>query len=65
MKILLEKIAKLFEVKSLVTISMTIAMVLLLTGVFSPPDYVFALFSTTYGSVITYFFTKKNNKESE
>lgn len=63
--ILLEKFAKLIEVKSIVTISMTIAMVLLLTGVFNPPDYIFALFSTTYGAVITYFFTKKDKKESE
>lgn len=65
MNILLEKFAKLIEVKSIVTISMTIAMVLLLTGVFNPPDYIFALFSTTYGAVITYFFTKKDNKESK
>ena len=63
--ILVEKLAKLIEVKSLVTISMTIAMVLLLTGVFNPPDYIFALFSTTYGAVITYFFTKKETKDGE
>ena len=60
-----EKFAKLIEVKSIVTLSMTLAMVLLLTGVFNPPDYIFALFSTAYGSVITYFFTKKDSKESE
>jgi hypothetical protein len=65
MKILLEKFAKLIEVKSLVTLSMTLAMVLLLTGVFNPPDYIFALFSTAYGAVITYFFTRKDSKEGE
>lgn len=65
MKILLEKFAKLIEVKSIVTLSMTLAMVLLLTGVFTPPDAILALFSTTYGAVITYFFTKKDSKESE
>jgi hypothetical protein len=59
-----EKLNKLFEVKSIVTILMTICMVLLLTGIFNPPDYIFALFSTTYGAVITYFFTRKN-KEGE
>ena len=60
-----EKISKLFEVKSIVTILMTACMMLLLTGVFNPPDYIFALFSTTYGSVITYFFTRKNTKDGE
>lgn len=65
MKTLIEKFAKLIEVKSIVTLSMTVAMVLLLTGVFNPPDAILALFSTTYGAVITYFFTKKDSKESE
>ena len=60
-----EKISKLFEVKSIVTILMTVCMILLLTGIFNPPDYIFALFSTTYGSVITYFFTRKNTKDGE
>lgn len=61
-----EKFAKLIDVKSIVTLTMTGAMVLMLTGVFNPPTEVFALFSTAYGSVITYFFTKKDTKsESE
>ena len=59
------KLLKLLEVKSIVTIIMTLSMVLLLSGAFNPPDYIFALYSTTYGAVITYFFTKKSNKESE
>lgn len=58
------RLLKLLEVKSLVTLSMTLCMVLLLTGVFNPPDAIFALYSTTYGAVITYFFTKKTDKES-
>ncbi len=57
------KLLKLLEVKSIVTILMTICMVLLLTGWFNPPDYIFALYSTTYGAVITYFFTRKENTE--
>ena len=57
-----EKFAKLLEVKSIVTLSMTLGMILLLTGAFTPPTEVFALFSTTYGAVITYFFTKKDTK---
>jgi hypothetical protein len=59
------KLLKLLEVKSIVTILMTISMVLLLTGVFNPPDYIFALYSTSYGAVITYFFTKKNDNDKE
>ena len=59
------KLLKLCEVKSIVTILMTLSMVLLLTGVFNPPDYIFALFSTSYGAVITYFFTRKTEKEGE
>ena len=59
-----DKLIKLVEVKSIVTILMTICMVLLLTGVFKPSDDIFALYSMSYGSVITYFFTRKS-KESE
>lgn len=56
-----EKFAKLIEVKSLVTLSMTMAMLLILTGVFEPSSEAFGLFATVYGSVITYFFTKKKD----
>lgn len=55
-----ERFAKLIDLKSIVTLSMTLAMILLLTGVFNPPDAVFALFSTTYGAIITYFFMRKS-----
>ena len=58
------KLIKLLEVKSIVTILMSICMVLLLTGVFTPSDDIFALYSMSYGSVITYFFTRKT-KEGE
>lgn len=59
------KLLKLCEVKSIVTITMTLCMVLLLTGAFNPPEAVFALYSTAYGSVITYFFTKKEKRDGE
>lgn len=58
-----EKIAKLIDVKSIVTLTMTLGMILMLTGVFNPSTEVFALYSTSYGSVITYFFTKKDTKD--
>ena len=60
-----EKFAKLIDVKSIVTILMTVAMVLLLSGVFKPSPEVLSLFSMTYGAVITYFFTKKDKNEGE
>ena len=60
-----EKFAKLIDLKSIVTLIMTIAMVLMLTGAFTPPTEVFALFATSYGAVMTYFFTKKKDTEGE
>ena len=62
---MLDKLAKLVEVKSLVTLGMTAAMILMLTGVFNPPPEIFALYSASYGSVITYFFTKKKDEKAE
>ena len=59
------KLLKLIEVKSLVTLLMTVGLLLMLTGVFNPPREIFALYSTTYVSVITYFFTRKSDKEKE
>lgn len=58
---MLDKLAKLIEVKSIVTLLMTVGILLLLTGVFNPPEAIFALYATSYGSVITYFFTRKSN----
>ena len=58
---MLDRIAKLIDLKSIVTLLMTGGMILLLSGAFNPSDAVFALFSTTYGSIITYFFMKKSN----
>lgn len=58
-------VTKLLKVKSIVTLMLTIGMVLLLSGVFNPPEEVLALFSMAYGAVITYFFTRKDGKEGE
>lgn len=56
-----EKIAKLIDVKSIVTLTMTAIMAALLLGNFDPPKETLALFSTSYGAVITYFFTRKDS----
>lgn len=55
----MKQLLKLLDVKSLVTLAMTGAMIALL---FSPLDVnqdAVALFCTAYGAIITYFFTKK------
>lgn len=62
---MIKKLSKLIDVKSIVTLAMTAAMILILTGIFNPTREAFGLFSTVYGSVITYFFTRKENVEDE
>lgn len=55
----MKQLLKLLDVKSLVTLAMTGAMIALL---FSPVDVnqdAVALFCTAYGAIITYFFTRK------
>lgn len=60
-----EKFAKLIDVKSIVTLLMTIALVLLMFVNIEINKELLMLFSTSYGAVITYFFTKKKeNKEN-
>jgi hypothetical protein len=54
-----DKFAKLIDVKSIVTLTMTGCMAALLFGPFNPPKEALALFCTSYGSIITYFFTRK------
>ena len=55
----MKQLLKLLDVKSLVTLAMTGAMIALL---FAPVDVsqdAVTLFCTAYGAIITYFFTKK------
>ena len=54
-----EKFAKLVDVKSLVTLAMTAALVALLFTGIEPAKELLALYCTSYGAVITYFFTHK------
>ena len=57
------------DVKSFVTVMMTIGMLALLFVPFELNKDVLMLFSSTYGAVITYFFTRKGengeNKEEK
>lgn len=51
------------DLKSFLTILMSIAMVYILLFNVEVNQAVFALFSTVYGSMITFFFTKKDNEK--
>jgi len=57
---LLENVADLFKVKSLITLSLTGLMIAMLVGAFNPPQEFVTLFCTSYGAIITYFFNKKD-----
>lgn len=57
-----EKFAKLIDVKSIVTLGMTAIMAAMLLGKFNPPKEILVLFCTSYGAVITYFFTRKTDE---
>ena len=57
-----EKLAKLIDVKSIVTLGLTACMGALLFGPFNPPDQALGLFCTAYGAIITYFFTRKDKE---
>ena len=54
-----EKLAKLIDVKSIVTLGLSVCMAMLLFGGFQPPQEALDLFCTSYGAIITYFFTRK------
>ena len=54
-----ERLLKLLDVKSLVTLALTGGMLALLLGPFEPSQEAVALFCTSFGSVVTYFFTRK------
>lgn len=53
------------DLKSFVTVVMTIAMVILLFIPYEVNKEVLMLFSTSYGAIMTYFFNKKDKKEGE
>lgn len=57
-----EKFAKLIDLKSIITLIMTIALVILLFNSNEVNDTILALYCTSYGSVMTYYFSRKENK---
>lgn len=63
--LLIKNIANLLKIKSLMTIGMTYGMIMLLSGAWNPNETIIALYSTSYGAVITYFFTKRDSNSLE
>lgn len=55
----MKQLLKLLDVKSLVTLAMTGAMIALLFAPVNANQDAVMLFCTAYGAIITYFFTRK------
>ncbi len=54
------------DVKSFVTVVMTLGLVaLLFIPNVNPPTEIIALYCTSYGSIMTYFFTRKSDEKEE
>ncbi|MBQ8042928.1 MAG: hypothetical protein IJ272_02105 [Clostridia bacterium] len=53
------------DVKSFATITMTCAMIALLFIPYDVNKEILMIFSSAYGSIITYFFNRKSNDKEE
>ena len=61
-----EKLEKLVDVKSIITIILVVAMVVVVTcGIDIPDEAMKTLFISTITSCFTYFFTKKKDNNTE
>jgi hypothetical protein len=56
-----ERLLKLIDVKSIVTLAMTGALIGMLFSRAEPSKELLALYCTSYGSIVTYFFTKRSS----
>lgn len=56
-----EKVAKLIDLKSIITILMTLTMIALLFYQKEINKELLMLFSTTYGSIMTYYYNRKGS----
>ncbi len=61
----MKQLLKLLDVKSLVTLAMTGAMIALLFYPVEVNPDAKSLFCTAYGAIITYFFTKKTEGKND
>lgn len=63
-EIIVTSLTNLIKIKSLVTLAMTAGMLLLLSGKWNPSDQILSLYCTSYGAVMTYYFTKKDSTQT-
>lgn len=61
----MKKLIDLIDVKSIVTLAMTAAMIALLFYPGQPNAEAQSLFCTAYGAIITYFFTRRTRSSGE
>lgn len=61
----MKQLSKLVDVKSIVTLAMTGAMIALLFSPHPVNAEAQSLFCTAYGAIITYFFTKRPREGEE
>lgn len=57
-----EKLSKLIDLKSIVTLLMNIALVVMLFYSNEIDKEILMIFSTAYGSVMTYYFNRKGSE---
>lgn len=62
---IIQRLCKLIAVRSIVTIMLTFGMLMLLSGQWVPSDTIMTLYSTSYGAIMTYFFTKEKEEASK
>lgn len=65
MKKIINNIAKLIDLKSLITLSLIITLEILIIKGAKLDNDLFLLFSNITTMVITFYFTKKSNEENE
>lgn len=58
-----EKLARLIDVKSIVALLMTVGLLALLFSNRQPPQTLLALYCTSYGSIMTYYYTRKDEEK--
>ena len=60
-----KNLAKLIDLKSIITLAMTGAIIALLFWPREVPQELLMLFSTSYGAMMTYYFTRKVENKTE
>jgi len=55
-----DALIQLLKVKTIVTLLMTVALIVLLLGDFEPSKELLSLYCTSYGAVMAYYFTRKD-----